>query len=860
MEEEKPFKRLSKAVQPINYKLTLKPNLQTFTCPGDEIIDVDIKREINRFTIHSVDIDILSVKIVAKEKEHEPKIVYKPEKETATFLFPENLPEGHAKMYITFNCTLGDKLKGFYRTKYKTTLGEERYSASTQFATTHARRAFPCFDEPAMKASFDITLVAPKHLVLLSNMDVDYEEDDATNELLKVVHYNKTPVMSTYLVAFAVGEYDYVEDKTTNGVVVRVYTPRGKSEQGKFALQVAVKTLPFYTEYFGIPYPLPKLDLIAVPDLEYGAMENWGLVTYRESCVLVDPVESSAAVNQQVALVVGHELAHMWFGNITTMEWWTHLWLNEGFASWIEYLCVDHCCPQFNIWTQFVSSEMGPALRLDALQNSHPIEVPCGHPSEIEEIFDAISYCKGACIIHMLHNFIGTDAFRAGLKSYLNHFKYSNASTDDLWEHLETASKKPVKRVMSTWTQQMGYPVLAVSSEKTGNQTILKINQKKFNSNGCEDVANSLWEVPISLSTSDNPCEEKYSSLLSERDMVIFLDVQPDRWIKLNPGQKGFYRTLYSKEMLEELIPGIKHLPSVDRVGIQSDLFALSIAGYASTVDYLKLLSGYSEETDYTVWSDIINNLVQLGVILQGTELHGKYKEYVVKLCQPVLEKLGLQPRDGEDHKTSLLRSILISRLGVFGEPGIIIECQRRFRSHVDGTESIPADIRSAVYSTVAVHGNEQTINEMMALYRKTDHTEERSRIGTCLGMNEDPSAISKVLSFALSDDVRIGDTILLMRGCTSNLTARKLMWQFTKANWDTLYERYKAGVMLTRLIATATKYFATQSDADDIQSFFKEVGAPGTERTVNQSLESIATNRKWLERDGDKITTWINA
>lgn len=278
----------------------------------------------------------------------------------------------------------------------------------------------------------------------------------------RVLKFDKTPIMSTYLVAVVVGEYDFVEGKSSDGVLVRVYTPKGKKEQGQFALEVATKVLPYYNKYFNIAYPLPKMDLIAIADFSAGAMENWGLVTYRETCLLVDPQNTSTVRKQWIALIVGHELAHQWFGNLVTMEWWTHLWLNEGYASFVEFLCVAHLFPEYDIWTQFVTDTYIKALELDALKNSHPIEVPVGHPSEIDEIFDDISYNKGASVIRMLHSYIGDEDFRKGMSLYLNRHSYSNALTEDLWAALEEASSKPVGDVMSTWTKQQGFPVLKV--------------------------------------------------------------------------------------------------------------------------------------------------------------------------------------------------------------------------------------------------------------------------------------------------------------------------------------------------------------------------------------------------------------
>lgn len=557
------------------------------------------------------------------------------ENETAEFQFAHDLPIGKYSLNIKFTGEINDKMKGLYRSKYVSPTGEERFAAVTQFEATDARRCFPCWDEPAIKATFDISLVVPPKLESLSNMPVK-----STKEMGDLICYDfeRTPIMSTYLVAAVVGEYDYVEDRSTDGVLVRVYTPRGKKEQGRFALEVATKVLPYYKEYFNIAYPLPKIDLIAIADFSAGAMENWGLVTYRETCLLVDPEHTSAVRKQWIALVVGHELAHQWFGNLVTMEWWTHLWLNEGYASFVEFLCVDHLFPKYDIWTQFVTDIYIRALELDCLENSHPIEVPVGHPSEIDEIFDDISYNKGASVIRMLHNYIGDDDFRKGMHLYLTKHQYKNTSTEDLWGALEEASKKPVGTVMSTWIKKMGFPVVTASvSQDSENQLCLKIEQSKFCTSNdqkmsarCQRSNPSPWMIPISVSTSRNPNELATSLVLEDMQTSIKLpDVGPDDWIKINPGTVGFYRTQYPSDMLARFIPAIhdKSLPPLDRLGLLDDLFALVQAGDTSTVEALKLMQAFVMEDNYTVWSTIVNCLGKLNVLLSHTDCREDFKE-----------------------------------------------------------------------------------------------------------------------------------------------------------------------------------------------------------------------------------------
>lgn len=582
----------------------------------------------NRIVLNSLDLNLIDASVTTSEGSTltPEKINISVENETAELLFSQDVPAGKHSVQINFTGEINDKMKGLYRSKYTSPSGEERYAAVTQFEATDARRCFPCWDEPAIKATFDISLIVPPKLESLSNMPVK-----STKQVGDLVSYEfeRTPIMSTYLVAAVVGEYDYVEDRSADGVLVRVYTPRGKKEQGRFALEVATKVLPYYKQYFDIAYPLPKIDLIAIADFSAGAMENWGLVTYRETCLLVDPEHTSAVRKQWIALVVGHELAHQWFGNLVTMEWWTHLWLNEGYASFVEFLCVDHLFPEYDIWTQFVTDIYIRALELDCLENSHPIEVPVGHPSEIDEIFDDISYNKGASVIRMLHNYIGDADFRKGMNLYLTKHQYKNTSTEDLWAALEEASKKPVETVMSTWIKKMGFPVVTVNLEQNGDSTTLKITQDKFSTGEKKPVNEEPWMIPIYFSTSQKPKEISKSIVLQSKETTIPLpNIGTNDWVKINPGTVGFYRTQYSSDMLTRFIPAIhdKSLPPLDRLGLLDDLFAMVQAGQTSTVEALKLMQAFIKEDNYTVWSTIANCLGKLDVLLSHTDCGEAFK------------------------------------------------------------------------------------------------------------------------------------------------------------------------------------------------------------------------------------------
>ncbi|XP_017887572.1 puromycin-sensitive aminopeptidase isoform X2 [Ceratina calcarata] len=861
--EKKPFYRLPIDVQPEHYNIVLSPNLKTFVFDGKEDIHIDVNKSTDTVVLNSLDIDIKSAIFNGKDGNVIPtkKIDVCASEEIATLVFEENLPSGRSgHLTLEFVGEINDKMKGFYRSKYIGTKGTVEYAAVTQFEATDARRCFPCWDEPAHKATFDITLNVPSGLTALSNMPI---KSKVTNEATETLVFERTPIMSTYLVAVVVGEFDYIEDKSSDGVLVRVYTPKSKKEQGQFALEVATKVLPYYKTYFGIAYPLPKIDLIAIADFSSGAMENWGLVTYRETCLLVDPQNTSAVRKQWIALVVAHELAHQWFGNLVTMEWWTHLWLNEGYASFVEFLCVDHLFPEYDIWAQFVTDTYIRALELDGLKNSHPIEVPVGHPSEIDEIFDDISYNKGACVIRMLHSYIGDDDFRKGMNLYLIKHSYANAETGDLWDALEEASNKNVRSVMSTWTEQQGFPVVRVQHRQDGSDRVLTLSQERFLADGSKEAENSLWIIPISISTAKNPEESMVNGLLDERTKEFRIkNVPENHWVKINPGTIGFYRTHYSLEALCLLLPAVQNdeLPPLDRLGLLDDLFAMVQAGHASTVEVMKLMQAYQYEDNFTVWSSILNSLGKIGVLVSHLEFENNFKAFGRNLMRDITNQLGWDSKPNESHLDTLLRSLVLGRMAALHDEETIQEAKKRFELHVSGTTLLAADLRSPVYRAVLSAGDADTYETMLRLYREADLHEEKDRILRALGAIKDESLLAKVLNFSMSDEVRAQDTVFAIMSVTSTYKGRLMAWEFFKDNWKTLVDRYGGGFLIARLVKCTTEGFVSEDQAKDIEQFFKDHPTPGTERSVQQSLESIRLNAAWLARDKDSIKEYLAA
>jgi len=858
---------LPKNVRPERYTLTLEPNLGRFTFRGREEVEVEILEPTSAIMLNAVDLTIYRVQL-----EHSAfSRVFVPqstdvdkEQETVMFHFAETLPVGRAKLTVVYHGELNDQMHGFYRSKYAVD-GEERYMAVTQFEATDARRAFPCWDEPSIKATFRVTLEIPQDRAALSNMPV--ASTSLTKDGLKIVRFKETPVMSTYLLAFIVGEFDSIVGRTKNNTLVRVFTPVGKKEQGRFALDVAKKTLSFYDNYFGIPYPLPKLDLVAIPDFAAGAMENWGLVTYREAMILYDKEHSSLQTKQRIAIVIAHELAHQWFGNLVTMEWWTHLWLNEGFASWIEYLAADHLFPEWNIWTQFVALDFTRALDLDSLENSHPIEVNVKNPNEISEIFDAVSYSKGASLIRMLAEYVGDTVFRKGLKLYLTRHQYGNATTEDLWRALEEVSKKPIKAIMDPWTKQTGYPLVSFYKFRAldHRENAFVAMQSRFlaRMGQIQEKDGPEWKIPLGILSKN---ESRPAFVLLEGKSKN-MDFSPGVWMA-NPGRSGFYRVNYPPELWQGFIPAIRagELSPRDRLGIQNDAFALARSGRLLTTRFLELAEAYEHETDYSVWMDLAKNFAQLDALLAAEPYYQEFQSFVCKLFRPITDRLGWDSSFESRHLDALLQALVLKVSGTFGNALVAKEAFKRFFSWAYGKNVVhlPAHLRFAVYSIVmgqaASERSAEMYDHLLRIFREADLHEEKVRCLSAFGYAREATLLNRTLEFALSEEVRAQDIFIVIEGVAANYQhGRELAWQFVRENWERICQRCGGNKhSLPRLISSTTSNFVTVEKAVEIEEFFARNLVPAAARTIRQSIESIHSNAEWLERDGRIIEKWL--
>ncbi|HKU32644.1 MAG TPA: M1 family metallopeptidase [Candidatus Nitrosotalea sp.] len=818
-------------VLPIDYELEFEPDFGKFKFKGKEKIRVKISQSTKQIVLHSAELEINSCTVIWNEKKLKAKVRLDEKNEELILSLPEKI-SGKAMLVIDFVGTLNDKLVGFYRSKYEYK-GKEKHLATTQFEAADARRAFPCWDEPEAKATFDVSLVVDNNLTAISNMPVISKKRLGKKTVFR---FDRTPIMSTYLLYLGVGEFEFLQGKLGK-TLVRIVTTKGKKQQGKMALVFTKQFLSYFQKYFKIPYPLPKLDMIAIPDFASGAMENWGAITFRETVLLYDPKTSSTDTLQHIAEVVAHELAHQWFGNLVTMKWWNDLWLNESFATFMATKAVDKIYPNWDFWDQFLISEMTGGLSLDSLKSSHPIDVDVKSPADVRQIFDEISYNKGGSVLMMLEDFIGQETFRNGLHSYLKKHEYSNATTEDLWNSLGAASRKPVRKMMDTWVRQIGYPII----DATVVDSKIKLSQKRFLLEGDSKQQRGRWMIPISVRM-----EDKTITKMMDNSTAILYD---GRWFKVNDGQRGFYRVKYGEDSLEQLGRLIeeKKISNLDRWSIHHDLTALVMSNQYPLKHYLDFVRHYEEEDDYVVLSDIVGFLNFLYVAFSGEKFWDEIKEFNHYFMSMIFQRLGWDSVRGEKSTYALLRSTLINSLGKLDDKEIHNESQARF-SHLLRTNSLNPDLRSPVYSTVAWNGNLKTYQQLVNMYRKAATQEEKVRFLGSLSNFKEKQLLAKTLAFTLSKDVRTQSLFVPIARMVANPYGKDLVWPWIRKNWKGLVKKFGVGNPLLNRIIGSVSVMSDMKKEKEIRRFFAKHHVPGTEMKLAQSLERIRIHAKFLE------------
>ena len=866
------------SVTPVSYALEFEPDLGNATFRGTESVSVRCDGPTDTITMHCAELDIVSCRVEAgggagagrRSRGGRGRGGGKamPVGCTAATDGPAELLRirldakisGDAVVHIEFEGTLNDRLLGFYRSRY-THEGRTKYLATTQFEAADARRAFPCWDEPEAKATFDISIITDPGLSAISNMPALSRRKRRGDG--KTVHvFARTPVVSTYLVYLGVGEFEYLTSRGGGRTRVRVVTTKGNRSKGRFALDLGRRLLSMYERYFGIRYPLPKLDLIAVPDFAAGAMENWGAITFRETILLYDPRTSSTRTKQFIAEVISHEIAHQWFGNLVTMRWWNDLWLNESFATFMATKFVDMLYPEWDMWNQFVEGAMNTAMGLDSLKTTHPIDVRVESPSEIREIFDAISYDKGGCILRMLEDYVGEPAFRRGLRRYLSEFKYGNATGQDLWEAIGRASGMPVAPVVNRWLRQPGFPLVSVSQKGRS----VRLRQERYlrepYPDGGDDDSNGggaggagggpqkrqLWPIPLSVGLGRD--ETLHRGLFSRRTTSLKLPAGTVGFVA-NHGRKGFYRVRYDEAILLDLkmLVDSRRMPAIDRWAVQNDLFSLCVSGRAGVRNYLDFSDAYLDEPSYLASSNVAGNLYALYLHSYGEGFAGEIGAHAAGYLRGILSRLGWDPRRSDRHTDALLRSLAVSCLGRLNDGDATAEALERYDRFLESPGTLQPDLVEPVCSIAAWNGGQQVHADLARLYGQAATMEEKLRfLGAMCGFRN-KRLITRSLDFSLTPDVRSQNLQLPVMKAAANpycAKRRDLLWPWLRRNWKRIGSKAGRGNPLLNRIVASIAPVADDSMEQEIRGFFERNPTPGTERTQAQTLERIRINSRF--------------
>ncbi|MFM8856807.1 MAG: M1 family metallopeptidase [Actinomycetota bacterium] len=845
--------RLPRHVEPTRYHLVLEPDLVNATFDGRVSIEARVVRSTRFIVLNSADLAIETVRVDGVEVRHS----LDPQLERLVLHLPRRVDPGEVSIDLTFSGILNDKLRGFYRSTYTNSVGRSRVVATTQLQSTDCRRAFPCFDEPDFKAVFAITLIVEQGDLAISNgPEIDRTWLARKGRHKIAVSFADTMPMSSYLVAFVVGPLEVTRAIDVGGVPLRIVHTPGKGDLTEFGLDVAAASLRWFDDYYGIPYPDAKIDFVALPDFAAGAMENVGCITFRESLLLVDPKTSTQMEQQNVADVVSHELAHMWFGDLVTMRWWNGIWLNEAFATFMEVAAVDDYRPEWTRWTNF-SLERSVAFETDSLSSTRPVEFEVRSPQDCEGMFDVLTYQKGGALLRMLEQYLGTERFRDGIRRYLHTHSYGNTETSDLWDAIEEAVSdsggEPVRAMMDSWIWQPGYPLVRVEIDTSATTPELVIEQSRFSFEDSSSKDEPLWIIPIHLRIG----EVESKLLLDTRTARIPISQSPTSPIVVNAGGHGFYRVSYSTDLLARLSKStLGTMATIERYTLVDDAWNAVVAGRLSAADYLEFLIAFSDERDFAVWQCIAQSLRALGRLVEG-EAHQALSSRIRQLVTPALAEIGWEPHPDEGDLIGKLRGLLVTVLAVNGSDADAQErCRTIFSDHTGGKSRIHPELVAAATTVVAATGGRHEYDVIRERYLTSDNPQEQLRYLYALCEFDDPALIGETCEFAMSSNVKSQNAPFVLARCIATRRHGATAWEFVKANWSRATSSFPSNSIVR--MADPVKFLNTGERVRDAQEFFDKNPIPQAAKTLEQILERHRVNARLRSREESRLGEFL--
>ena len=832
--------RLPRTVLPSRYQVSLVPDLDNASFTGTVSIATEAVEAASEIVLNAIELQIHSVSVNGAEA------TFSLNEELERLIINTAVTAGPVTIDIAFTGILNDKLRGFYRSTFVDDSGTTRTIATTQMQSTDCRRAFPCFDEPDFKAVFAIDLTFASDLMAVSNSR-EVRREDLGNGTTRA-WFSDTMIMSTYLVAFVVGPLEATDTVMVGDVALRLIHVPGKSHLTEFGLRIGAFALDWFQNYYGIPYPGDKCDLLALPDFAAGAMENLGCITFREVLLLVDPATSTQVEQELVAAVVAHELAHMWFGDLVTMRWWNGIWLNEAFATFMEVAAADAFAPQWKMWTSF-GLDRSAAFDVDSLHSTRTVEFPVESPADADGMFDVLTYQKGGALLRMLEQYLGPDRFRAGVSHYLTKHSYGNTETNDLWDAIEHVVSTdggemvPVRQLMDSWIWQAGYPL--VSARVDGNDLVLSQRQFTFDNN----PDTTIWVVPVHVRLGNDT-----QKLLLEGDDIRISMKNSDDVVVVNAGGSGFFRVEYSADLMSRISgETLRSLTTLERYNLVDDAWNAVVAGAVSADRFMAFAQNFTDESDLAVWQALNKGLVGLGRMLNRDEM-APYNAFIRALVSPAYATLGANPVDGEPDLTAKLRGLLLSTLAVLGGDE---SAQKRCREILFNNATTEPELVAAATNVVAATGDAQDYEWFLGRFKDPSTPQDRIRMLYALAEFDDAELMQRTCDLAFSDEVKSQDAPFLITRAIANKYHGDIAWAAAQKNWAYANEKFP-GNTIVRMVSSITT-LNTPAHETQMASFFSEHPIPQAVKTLEQVLERQRINVALRSRETSSLKSALS-